>query len=65
MNQIDFIDIDLHIALIDIERHRQGIARECLEVWDSMSGRLPGFEGYCRMYMKEKFGEWCDKARWN
>uniref|UniRef100_A0A6H1ZUD4 Uncharacterized protein n=1 Tax=viral metagenome TaxID=1070528 RepID=A0A6H1ZUD4_9ZZZZ len=65
MERIGFIDIDIQIANEDISRCRARLAKDCLEVWDSMSGKMPSFPCFCRSYMDEKFKEWLGKARWN
>lgn len=65
MEKVGFLDSDVKIALLDIEKRRSVIAQECLVVWDSMSGRLPSFQVFCQAYMGEKFREWVRKARWN
>ena len=63
MERVKFIDIQ--VALEDIQRRLGEIVGECLEVWDSMGGKLPGFHSFCEMYIKEKMQEWAEKARWN
>jgi len=65
MKKVEFLDTDIHIAFIDIEKRRAEIAKDCLNVWDSMSGKLPSFQCFCQSYMWEKFNEWLEKARWN
>lgn len=65
MKKISFLDADMQVAMEDIERRKQEIVRECIKVWDSMSGKLPSFQGFCEMYMREQFKVWADKARWN
>jgi len=65
MQEIKFIDRDIRVALEDIRIHCQEISRECMKVWESMEGKLPTFESFCRMYMREMFGVWVRKARWN
>lgn len=63
--QKEIVDTDIEVVLLDIMRVRQGIARECIKVWDSMEGKLPSFEGFCEFYMRQKWQEWVMKARWN
>ena len=65
MKKDDLIDRDIQIALADIERHKRQVASECIKVWDSMEGRLLSFEGFSRMYMQEKMGNWIKEVRWN
>ena len=65
MEKIRYFDVDIRVAMEDINRQESKIANECLHVWDSMRGKLPSFQCFCQSYMCEKFNEWVAKARWN
>lgn len=65
MKVVEFTGKDIQVAIADVERHKRQAATECIEVWDSMKGRLPSFEGFCRMYMEERWKAWVGKGRLN
>ena len=65
MERVEITDRDMRIAVADVERRKEEIASECLKVWDSMSGKLPPFDKFCEMYMKDRFERWLRQARWN
>jgi len=65
MRKIKFLDAGVQVILADMQRHNQEIVSECLKVWDSMRGKLPGFQGFVRMYVKDGIKRWMERARWN
>jgi len=65
MRRIDFLDVDIQVAIVDLGRKQQRIASECMKVWDSMSGKLPSFQSFCEMYMRERMEGLIGKVRWN
>lgn len=65
MKQVGFLDAGIQVALEDVRRQREGIVKECLKVWDSMTGKLPPFCEFCTFYINERFDRWLGRARWN
>ena len=53
------------VAIKDYEGHIEEMVKECIEVWDSMEGKLPSFGKFCEMYMKERVKRWVEKGRQN
>lgn len=65
MEKVEIHDRDFQVAVADVERHRAEITDECIRVWDSMSGKLPPFQEFCRFYVQDRFKRWIGRARWN
>jgi len=65
MREVDEGGRGKEVAIKDYEGHIEEMAKECIEVWDSMEGKLPSFGKFCEMYMNGKMMAWLDKARWN
>lgn len=65
MEGLEILPREIQVVLADIRRHEEVVIGECLQVWDSMEGKLPSYGEFCRLYVKERMKVWGEKARWN